>query len=196
MREPWDWTWEHLASLQLEWQPLLQTEVICAALYYWFETNNPEMTYCPAPAWGIAPNRSSRNDPNICGSLFFEDDEFKHEDACWNRFHSIPAAMWSTQDLAKSWRVRKTRLDMSWGVACSPKERTFDSHGWIVYASGTTPSWTSSVSFRWPISTPSVVASSAVSFRSALACLFETFWNCRCHNTVSICIMIIKYYNI
>ena len=77
-----------------------------------------------------------------------------------------------------------------------PKERTFDSHGWIVYASGTTPSWTSSVSFRWPISTPSVVASSAVSFRSALACLFETFWNCRCHNTVSICIMIIKYYNI
>lgn len=43
--------------------------VICAALYYWFETNNPEMTYCP-------------------------DDEFKHEDACWNRFHSIPAAMY------------------------------------------------------------------------------------------------------
>ena len=65
MREPWDWTWEHLATLQLEWQPLLQTEVICAALYYWFETNNPEMTYCPAPAQGIAPNRSSRNDATI-----------------------------------------------------------------------------------------------------------------------------------
>jgi len=43
--------------------------VICAALYYWFETDNPDMIYCP-------------------------DDEFKKDDACWNRFHSIPAAMY------------------------------------------------------------------------------------------------------
>ncbi|CAK9061062.1 unnamed protein product [Durusdinium trenchii] len=43
--------------------------VICAALYYWFETGNPDMIYCP-------------------------DEEFKKNDACWNRFHSIPAAMY------------------------------------------------------------------------------------------------------
>ncbi|CAJ1409909.1 unnamed protein product [Effrenium voratum] len=43
--------------------------VICAALYYWFETDNPEMMYCP-------------------------DDAFEKHHACWNRFHSIPAAMY------------------------------------------------------------------------------------------------------
>lgn len=29
-------------------EDLLDSKVICAALYYWFETDNPDMIYCPA----------------------------------------------------------------------------------------------------------------------------------------------------
>jgi len=43
--------------------------VICAALYYWFEKDNSDMIYCP-------------------------DEDGKKEGLCWNRFHSIPAAMY------------------------------------------------------------------------------------------------------
>ncbi|CAE7484007.1 KCND2 [Symbiodinium pilosum] len=43
--------------------------VICAALYYWFEKDNADMLYCP-------------------------DDLDKEKGLCWNRFHSIPAAMY------------------------------------------------------------------------------------------------------
>eukprot|EP00439_Symbiodinium_sp_Y106_P055861 s2154_g7.t2 len=43
--------------------------VICAALYYWFEKDNADMIYCP-------------------------DEDGKKEGLCWNRFHSIPAAMY------------------------------------------------------------------------------------------------------
>ncbi|OLP93137.1 hypothetical protein AK812_SmicGene25006 [Symbiodinium microadriaticum] len=45
------------------------SSVICAALYYWFEKDNADMIYCP-------------------------DEDGKKEGLCWNRFHSIPAAMY------------------------------------------------------------------------------------------------------
>eukprot|EP00931_Biecheleriopsis_adriatica_P087518 TRINITY_DN61988_c0_g1_i1.p1 TRINITY_DN61988_c0_g1~~TRINITY_DN61988_c0_g1_i1.p1 ORF type:complete len:1129 (-),score=218.70 TRINITY_DN61988_c0_g1_i1:71-3457(-) len=43
--------------------------VLCAALYYFFERDNAEMMYCP-------------------------DDTFERDHKCWNRFRSIPVAMY------------------------------------------------------------------------------------------------------
>eukprot|EP00913_Durusdinium_trenchii_P025331 g23781.t1 len=65
---PYDVIWKKSSKLLLA-SGFAGFTVICAALYYWFETGNPDMIYCP-------------------------DEEFKKNDACWNRFHSIPAAMY------------------------------------------------------------------------------------------------------
>lgn len=74
------------------------SKVICAALYYWFETDNPDMIYCPALVSDVSCIWQVLLVCRFELCLFLcQDDEFKKDDACWNRFHSIPAAMWDAQ---------------------------------------------------------------------------------------------------
>lgn len=120
------------------------SKVICAALYYWFETDNPDMIYCPALVSDVSCIWQVLLVCRFELCLFFVSGWWVQER--WCLLESLP--------FNSGCHVRCSVSFGQFHLAIGPDWPPNGSHN----RTGTTPFWTFSESSHWQINTPWVVA--------------------------------------